>query len=184
MAKKTKNPAEFSLPWFKFWANRWLGSETVSGMSLAEQGLFVRILCAQRVYGPLPRDAWKLSKMLGIRYEATTRWLHKYSVLTADAEQSSTKFVVPKMEELQSILKKSTPDRAGDEKRQDENSPIVPQRGTSKPAWKIVRCAWARGGSRCSRTGTASECRWGTGHATAWRRSENLVEVRTETVFR
>lgn len=104
MAKKTKKPAEFSLPWFKFWANRWLGSETVGGMSLAEQGLFVRILCAQRVYGPLPRDAWKLSKMLGIRYEATTRWLHKYSVLTADAEQSSSKFVVPKMEELQSTL--------------------------------------------------------------------------------
>ena len=129
MGAKTKDPAEYSLPWFKFWANRWLGSETVSGMSLAEQGLFVRILCAQRVYGPLPRDAWKLSKMLGIRYEATTRWLRKYSALTADSEQSSSKFVVPKMEELQSILKKSTPDRAGDEKRRDENSPYSPPQG-------------------------------------------------------
>ena len=129
MGAKTKDPAEYSLPWFKFWANRWLGSETVSGMSLAEQGLFVRILCAQRVYGPLPRDPWKLAKLLGVRYEATTRWLQKYSGLTADAEQTSSKFVVPKMEKLQSTLKKSTPDRAGDEKRQDKNSPYSPPKG-------------------------------------------------------
>jgi hypothetical protein len=129
MGNKTKDPAEFSLPWVKFWANRWLGSETVSGMSLAEQGLFVRILCAQRVYGPLPRDPWKLSKMLGTRHETTTRWLQKYSSLTADSEQTSSKFVVPKMEELQSTLKKSTPDRAGDEKRRDENSPYSPPTG-------------------------------------------------------
>jgi len=129
MVRKTKNPAEYSLPWFKFWANRWLGSETVSGMSLAEQGLYVRILCGQRVYGPLPRDPWKLSKLLGIRYEATTRWLQKYSALIADAEQAGTKFVVPKMEELQSTLKKSTPDCAGDEKRRDENSPYSPPAG-------------------------------------------------------
>ena len=129
MAAKTKDPAEYSLPWFKFWANRWLGSETVSGMSLAEQGLFVRILCAQRVYGPLPRDPWKLAKLLGVRYEATTRWLQRHSALTADAEQTSSKFVVPKMEELQSTLKKSTPDRAGDEKRQDKNSPYSPPPG-------------------------------------------------------
>lgn len=129
MAKKPKNPAEYSLPWFKFWANRWLGSETVSGMTLAEQGLYVRILCAQQVYGLLPRDPWKLSKLLGIRYEATTRWLQKYSALTADAEHTSSKFVVPKMQELQSTLKKSTPDRAGDEKRRDENSPYSPPAG-------------------------------------------------------
>jgi hypothetical protein len=37
---------------------------------------------------------------------------------------------------------------------------------------QIARCAWARGGSRCSRTGAASECRWGTGPATAWRKSD------------
>lgn len=129
MRKNPTNSAELSLPWFKFWANRWLGSETVSGMSLAEQGLFVRILCAQRVYGPLPRDPWKLSKMLGTRVETTTRWLQKYSDLIADAEQTSSKFVVPKMEELQSTLKKSTPDRAVDEKRQDKNSPYSPPTG-------------------------------------------------------
>jgi hypothetical protein len=129
MKKRDSNPAEHSFPWFKFWANRWLGSETVSGMSLAEQGLFVRILCALRVYGPLPRDPWKLSKVLGVRYEATTRWLHKYSAVTADSEQSSSKFVVPKLEELQVTLKKSTPDRAGDEKRQDKISPYSPPAG-------------------------------------------------------
>ena len=83
---KVKNQAEHSLPWFKFWATRWLGSATVSGMTLAEQGIYVRILSAQHIYGALPRDAWKLSKQLGIRYEAATRWLRKYSALTADVE--------------------------------------------------------------------------------------------------
>jgi hypothetical protein len=132
MGKKAKNPAELSLPWFKFWAARWLGSETVGGMTLPEQAIFVRVLCGQHVYRALPRDPWRLSKLLGIRYEATTRWLRKYSALTADAEGKSSQFVVPKMEKLQSTLKKSTPDRAGDETRQDENSPYSPPAGDEK----------------------------------------------------
>ena len=105
----------------------------------------MRILCALRVYGALPRDPWKLSKVLGVRYEATTRWLRKYSALTADAEQTSSKFVVPKMQELQVTLKKSTPDRAGDEKRQDEISPYSPpagEEGAGSPECKL--CCWRR----------------------------------------
>jgi hypothetical protein len=131
---KRKNTTELSLPWFKFWAIRWMGSGTVSGMTLAEQGIFVRILCAQHIYVTLPRDAWKLSKLLGVRYEATTRWLQKYSVLTASVEHSSSEFVLPKMEKLQSTLKKSTPDRAGDEKRQDKISPYSPPHGDERAA--------------------------------------------------
>ena len=121
---KGKNQAEYSLPWFKFWATRWLGSATVSGMTLAEQAVYIRILCAQHIYGALPRDPWKLSKLLGIRYEAATGWLRKYSALTADAEQTSSKFVVPKMQELQVTLKKSTPDRAGDEIETRRDNPL------------------------------------------------------------
>ena len=126
---KGKNLAEYSMPWFKFWAARWLGSATVSGMTLAEQAIYIRVLCCQHIYGTLPRDGWRLSKLLGIRYEAATRWLHKYSALTADAEGKSSEFVVPKMEKLQLLLKKSTPDRAGDEKRQDEKPPYSPPAG-------------------------------------------------------
>ena len=117
MESKGKSSVEYPLPWFKLWANRWLGSATVSGMTLAEQGLYVRILCAQHMYGALPRDAWKLSKLLGVRYEATTRWLQKHSALTADTAHSSSEFVVPKMAKLQVTLRKSTPDRAGEEIR-------------------------------------------------------------------
>ena len=169
-AKKTKNPAEHSFPWFKFWAARWLGSATVSGMTLAEQGIYVRILCAQHIYGALPRDPWKLSKLLGIRYEATTRWLQKHSGLTADAEGKSSEFVVPKMEKLQSTLKKSTPDRAGDEKRRDENTPYSPPSGDERRGIrKIVTGAWAKAGCRYSRTGMDSPCRLGNGPATASR---------------
>ena len=79
-------------------------------------------------------------KLLGIRYEAATRWLHKYSALTADAEGKSSEFVVPKMEKLQSLLKKSTPDRAGDEKRQDEITPYSPpagDEGTGSPECQV-----------------------------------------------
>lgn len=123
---KTKPQAEHSLPWFKFWATRWLGSQTVSSMTLSEQGLFVRIMCAQHIYGALPRDPWKMAKLLGVRYEATTKWLQKYSSLTADTDRGSSQFVVPKMAKLQVTLKKSTADRAGDEKREDENTPYSP----------------------------------------------------------
>lgn len=129
MKNKGSNPAEHSLPWFKFWATRWMGSETVSGMTLAEQGVFVRILCAQHMYSALPRDGWKLCKLLGVRYEATTRWLQKYSALTADTDQDSSEFVVPKMQKLQVTLRKSTPDRAEDKKRQDKISPYSPPAG-------------------------------------------------------
>jgi hypothetical protein len=129
MANNGNKPTEFPLPWFKLWASRWLGSATVSGMTLAEQGMYVRILCAQHMYGALPRDAWKLSKLLGTRYETTTGWLQKYSALTADAEHSSSEFVVPKMAKLQVTLRKSTPDRAGEEIREEEISPYSPPAG-------------------------------------------------------
>src|SRR6267378_5693907 len=131
MRKKTNN-SELSLPWFKFWGTRWLGSESVNGMTLAEQGVFVRLLCAQHIYRTLPRDSWQLSKLLGIRYEAATRWLQKHSSLTADADGRSSQFVVPKMTKLQLTLKKSTADRVGDETREDESTPYSPPKGGEK----------------------------------------------------
>ncbi|HYH00323.1 MAG TPA: hypothetical protein VD837_14415 [Terriglobales bacterium] len=63
------------MPWFKFWASRWLGSDTVDSMSLAQQGIYVRLLCGLQVYGKLTRDVWKLSKRLNIPYRPLMGWM-------------------------------------------------------------------------------------------------------------
>jgi hypothetical protein len=68
-------------PWFKFWANRWLGSDTVDSMTMTEQGIFLRILCGVHTYGSLTRDAWKLSKRLNIPYRPLLSWMTKYGHL-------------------------------------------------------------------------------------------------------
>jgi len=70
-------------------------------------------------------------------------------------------------------LKKSTPDRAVDEKRQDKISPYSPPPGDESAGMETVSCAWAKARCRCSRTGTVSACQWDTGPATAQRRAED-----------
>jgi hypothetical protein len=118
-------------PWYKFWANRWMSSPTVNGMTLNQQAIFVRVLCGIHMYGKLPRDPWQLHKLIGTPYKATALWMQSYFHLTVDVQSNRseseaegkskrTQFTVPKMEELQVLSKKSSADRAGDEKRSDQ----------------------------------------------------------------
>ncbi len=122
------------LPWFKFWANRWMSSTTVNGMTLNQQAIYVRILCGIHMYGKLPRDPWQLSKLIGTPYKSTALWMQSYSHLTVDEQSNDsenaedgksngTYFTVPKMEELQELSRKSSADRAGDKKRIEQSRP-------------------------------------------------------------
>lgn len=118
-------------PWYKFWANRWISSPTVNGMTLNQQAIFVRILCGIHMFGKLPRDPWRLHKLIGTPYKATALWMQSYFHLTVDVQSNNseseaevkskcTQFTVPKMEELQELSKKSSADRAGDQRRSDK----------------------------------------------------------------
>lgn len=122
------------LPWFKFYANRWMSSPTINGMTLTQQAIYVRILCGIHMYGKLPRDPWQLAKLIATNYKSTALWMQSYSHLIADAQSNSsenaadgksngTYFTVPKMEELQELSRKSSADRAGDKKRSDKRRP-------------------------------------------------------------
>lgn len=119
------------LPWFKFWANRWMSSPTVNAMTMHQQAIFVRILCGLHMHGKLPRDPWQLHKLIGTPYKSTELWMQSYSHLTVDVQSNDcesearvkskcAQFTVPKMEELQELSKKSSADRAGDKKRSEK----------------------------------------------------------------
>src|SRR5579863_1371897 len=120
-----------NMPWFKFWAARWMSSATVNSMTAGEERVVVRILCGLSIYGKVPRDPWQLSRLLSTNYRTTSKWLLKYSHFTADCQSIDSEllvgcqstdsyFTVPKFFELQELKGKSTPDFAGDKKRRDE----------------------------------------------------------------
>jgi hypothetical protein len=122
------------LPWFKFWAARWLNSETVQKMSDTHRGIFIQILSGCWVYGELTRDPWRLSRQLLTNYRTTALWLQKYSDLLVDGQSGSSYFTVPKLDELQVLKGKSTPDAAGEENRGDKSRGdfIPPDGGRNK----------------------------------------------------
>jgi hypothetical protein len=140
------------LPWFKFFATRWMSSPTVNGMTLNQQAIYVRILCGIHMFGKLPRDPWQLHKLIGTPYKSTELWMRSYSHLTVDVQSNDseteaevkskrTQFTVPKMEELQELSKKSSADRAGDKNRSDKrtsDSSSAP-RGAGKKSRKRVK---------------------------------------------
>jgi hypothetical protein len=106
-----------TLPWFKFWPHRWIGSATVQRMSMSARGLYITMMAYQWVLGSLPRDPWQLGKLLGVDCRTTVRWLELYSDLTVNVQSSSSHFTLPKLEELAVLLRKSTPESAGEENR-------------------------------------------------------------------
>lgn len=70
-----------TLPWFRFWANRWMGSDTVDSMSMAQQGIFVRVLCGLHIHGKLTRDVWKLANRLNIPYRPLLKWMEDFGAV-------------------------------------------------------------------------------------------------------
>jgi hypothetical protein len=66
-----------TLPWFQFWSNRWMGSETVTKMSLAHQAIYIRMMCSLSTYGSLSRDPWILKSKIEVKYETLFSWMEK-----------------------------------------------------------------------------------------------------------
>jgi hypothetical protein len=66
-----------TLPWFQFWSNRWMGSETIHKMSLAHEAIYIRMMCSLSNYGSLSRDPWILKGKLEVKYETLVSWMEK-----------------------------------------------------------------------------------------------------------
>ena len=65
-----RNPYE----WFKFYFRDWLESERVRSMSPAAQGLYIRALSLQAIYGSIPSDIEELSIALQVKLSNMTAW--------------------------------------------------------------------------------------------------------------
>lgn len=59
-------------PWFPFFAGDWLASTDVMGMTLAQEGAYLRLLCVQWREGFIP-DSPKALKSL-CKYPKGTKW--------------------------------------------------------------------------------------------------------------
>lgn len=59
----------FELFRFDFYARDWLLSQRVTLMSLAQQGLYMRMLAASAMQGPLPADPRRLAQLAGVAWE-------------------------------------------------------------------------------------------------------------------
>lgn len=53
------------LAWFPFYVTDWMTDEKVIGMTLAEQGAFLKLLCLQWIEGSVSSDVAKLERYLG-----------------------------------------------------------------------------------------------------------------------
>ncbi|MGA0397208.1 MAG: hypothetical protein ACO3O3_08605 [Ilumatobacteraceae bacterium] len=63
------------LPYFPFYPGEWLRSPTVLGMTLEEQGAYLRLLCWQWEDGHI--DPEDISLFLGMEQEAVDQWFSK-----------------------------------------------------------------------------------------------------------
>lgn len=62
-------------PWFPFYVDDWLASESVRAMSLAARGLYIECLRHAWTEGSIPADVTLLARVLGVsRREVATLW--------------------------------------------------------------------------------------------------------------
>src|ERR1039458_10599715 len=117
MAKKM-NPS--NLPWFLFYTAAWLGSSTVTKMTMTERGIYATLIAMCWQYGEIEWDATILAKMLYIDRRTVVKWMEKYEQLTTPLQSGSTKRVLPKLQEFAETLGKNGGDPATEESRVDK----------------------------------------------------------------
>jgi hypothetical protein len=106
------------------------------------------ILAGVWQYGSLPTDPWKLSKLLNIRYEVTTRWLQEWSKLVVCVEHGCSEHVVavespcsqcvvPKLQNFAETLRKngaSPEQRRGEETKEERDDADVDGQAAALPS--------------------------------------------------
>jgi hypothetical protein len=104
-------------PWFPFYSAAWLGSSTVTGMTMTERGIYITLMALCWQYGEVEWDAKYLSRILGIDRRTCGRFMEKYTDLTQTLHEGSKKRVLPKVQEFSETLRKNAPDRGTEESR-------------------------------------------------------------------
>ena len=117
MAKKMNTT---NLPWFPFYTAAWLGSTTVTGMTMTERGIYATLMAMCWQYGEIEWDATVLAKMLYIDRRTVVKWMEKYEHLTAALQLGSGKRVLPKLQEFAETLGKSEGRKHTEERRVDK----------------------------------------------------------------
>lgn len=82
--------ARNSYDWFKFYFRDWLESERVQRMAIAAQGLYIRALALQGIYGSIPADLEDLSLAMRVKISAFSDWdqvLPHFEVEEVDGEK-------------------------------------------------------------------------------------------------
>lgn len=94
------------LPYFPFYPGEWLRSPTVLGMSLEEQGAYLRLLCVQWEDGYI--DPEDLSLLLGVPTDTIEEWFRKRSWKRAFRRNSDGMLVNDRLDlERQQALQKT-----------------------------------------------------------------------------
>lgn len=77
----------------------WDSSVDIQNMTVAEEGLFFRLLRKLWVLDELPADPWRLAQQLGVRdHRTVARWLEKYSHLTVKTQKHHRDCTVSSLE--------------------------------------------------------------------------------------
>lgn len=119
-----------NLPWFPFYTAAWLGSATVSKMTMTERGIYVTLMSMCWQYGSVQWDKKTLSKQLGIDPRTLGGFMEKYMNLTQTLHEGSMEVTLPKVQDFALTLAKNgsgemTEERRGDEKTRDEKKTSV-----------------------------------------------------------
>lgn len=139
--------------WLQFFHMRWMGSSTVSDMSLADQAIYLRLICLQEMYGSFPANLWQLSKLAGVDYTSIKRWYERHQLLTVYSQftdssptvdrqltdsslANASRLLLVKRSDFAVSLGKSTPDvppihRENKESR-ERNSKAAPSPATQE----------------------------------------------------
>lgn len=166
MAKKMNMS---NLPWFPFYTAAWLGSSTVTGMTMTERGIYSTLMAMCWQYGEIEWDATVLAKMLYIDRRTVVKWMDKYEHLTTTLQSGSRKRVLPKLQEFAETLgksegRKNTEERRGNEKDKGETTPALPsvpkqvidpsKAGASAPPKEVFNPLTYEGGIASSKSDT------------------------------
>lgn len=100
----------------------WLTSNDVRNMTLAQQGLYLRMLCIQARDGSLPEDAYALSRLVGCDHRLIERFQSSFRHLTVKSLSDPGAITVPKLDFFWKKLRNSPLHDVPEQTREEQTS--------------------------------------------------------------
>ena len=111
----------------------WLTSKDVRNMTLAQQGLYLRMLCIQARDGSLPEDAYALSQLIGCDYRLIERFQSSFGHLTVKSLNDPGAITVPKLDFFWKKLKNSPLHDVPEQTREEQTSKQAVKQAPAEP---------------------------------------------------